>query len=198
MPRSPQDNRFLIRDKESRYGTFVNGERITERPLVHGDRIRLGRSGGTEMVFLLGDSAVQRRTRDDERRSGTCARSRRCSRACARSVRTRARGRPGAGPRFGDRGHRRRARVHHARPTPTSGLEFKLPATRGRARSGPQLRHQPQDSPKMSSDRRAAIVADLLDGDLATCTWARWRSASATCSACRCGSCVTGSGGSEG
>ncbi len=52
-----QDNQFLIRDRNSRYGTYVNGEQVTERPLAHGDRIRLGRSGGAEMVFLLADSA---------------------------------------------------------------------------------------------------------------------------------------------
>jgi serine phosphatase RsbU (regulator of sigma subunit)/pSer/pThr/pTyr-binding forkhead associated (FHA) protein len=48
---------FLIRDKQSRYGTFVNDEPVTERPLAHGDRIRLGRSGGAELVFLLADTA---------------------------------------------------------------------------------------------------------------------------------------------
>ena len=52
-----QNNQFLVRDKNSRYGTYVNGEQVSERPLVHGDRIRLGRSGGAEMVFLLADSA---------------------------------------------------------------------------------------------------------------------------------------------
>src|SRR6476620_12586493 len=48
---------FVIRDRNSRYGTYVNDEQVTERPLVHGDRIRLGRSGGAEMVFLLAESA---------------------------------------------------------------------------------------------------------------------------------------------
>lgn len=48
---------FLLRDRASRYGTFVNGEQVTERALAHGDRIRLGRSGGAEMVFLTGDIA---------------------------------------------------------------------------------------------------------------------------------------------
>src|SRR6476469_8740862 len=48
---------FVVRDKQSRYGTFVNGEPITgDRTLAHGDRIRLGRSGGAELVFLLADS----------------------------------------------------------------------------------------------------------------------------------------------
>jgi phosphoserine phosphatase RsbU/P len=45
--------RLLIRDCSSRFGTFVNGERVTARPLRHGDHIRLGRSGSAEFVFLL-------------------------------------------------------------------------------------------------------------------------------------------------
>ena len=49
------DGRFTIKDRASRYGTFINGEQITEHPLIHGDRIRLGRSGGAEIVFLLTD-----------------------------------------------------------------------------------------------------------------------------------------------
>src|SRR5919107_1070748 len=47
--------RFTLKDRASRYGTFINGEQITEHPLIHGDRIRLGRSGGAEIVFLLTD-----------------------------------------------------------------------------------------------------------------------------------------------
>ena len=43
--------RFLLRDRGSRYGTFVNGEQITERALEHGDRIRLGRTDAIELVF---------------------------------------------------------------------------------------------------------------------------------------------------
>jgi serine phosphatase RsbU (regulator of sigma subunit) len=45
--------RFLLRDRGSRYGTFVNEQQVNERPLVHGDRIRLGRTGSAELVFLL-------------------------------------------------------------------------------------------------------------------------------------------------
>jgi sigma-B regulation protein RsbU (phosphoserine phosphatase) len=48
---------FMLRDRQSRYGTFVNDEPVTERPLAHGDRIRLGRTGGAELVFLLADTA---------------------------------------------------------------------------------------------------------------------------------------------
>src|ERR671914_2705422 len=51
-----ENNLFVLRDRNSRYGTYVNGEQVSERTLVHGDRIRLGRTGGAEMVFLLADS----------------------------------------------------------------------------------------------------------------------------------------------
>jgi serine phosphatase RsbU (regulator of sigma subunit)/pSer/pThr/pTyr-binding forkhead associated (FHA) protein len=51
-----ENDRFVIRDRNSRYGTYVNGEQVTEKALAHGDRIRLGRTGGAEMVFLLADS----------------------------------------------------------------------------------------------------------------------------------------------
>jgi phosphoserine phosphatase RsbU/P len=44
--------RYLIRDRESRYGTFVNGEPVTECELRSGDRVRLGRGGGADLVFL--------------------------------------------------------------------------------------------------------------------------------------------------
>jgi phosphoserine phosphatase RsbU/P len=50
------NGRYLLRDKGSRYGTYVNGDQVTERTLAHGDRIRLGRSGGAEMVFLLAET----------------------------------------------------------------------------------------------------------------------------------------------
>ena len=45
-------DRFVLRDRGSRYGTFVGDEMVTERPLVEGDRIRLGRSSAIELVFL--------------------------------------------------------------------------------------------------------------------------------------------------
>jgi sigma-B regulation protein RsbU (phosphoserine phosphatase) len=46
------DGRFMLRDRGSRCGTFVNDEQVTERPLRHRDKIRLGRSGSSELVFL--------------------------------------------------------------------------------------------------------------------------------------------------
>ena len=51
-------DRYIVRDRSSRYGTFVNGDGITERTLAHGDRIRLGRSGGAELVFLIEEAGA--------------------------------------------------------------------------------------------------------------------------------------------
>jgi len=53
------DGTFVLKDRASRYGTYVNGDQVTERHLAHGDRIRLGRSGGAEMVFLVTESLPQ-------------------------------------------------------------------------------------------------------------------------------------------
>src|SRR5476649_646385 len=47
----------VIRDKQSRFGTFVNGEKHSERVLAHGDQIRLGQAGDTEIVFFIDDEA---------------------------------------------------------------------------------------------------------------------------------------------
>src|SRR3954464_8636519 len=43
----------IIRDKQSRFGTFVNGEKHLEKALAHGDQIRLGQAGYTEIVFFI-------------------------------------------------------------------------------------------------------------------------------------------------
>ncbi len=48
---------YTLHDRTSRYGTFVNDAQVNERALAHGDRIRLGRTGGAEMVFLLAEGA---------------------------------------------------------------------------------------------------------------------------------------------
>ena len=49
---------YVLRDRGSRYGTFVNSEQVNEKILTHGDLIRLGRSGGAEMVFLIDEPTV--------------------------------------------------------------------------------------------------------------------------------------------
>ena len=56
------DGRFVLKDRGSRCGTFVNDEQVSERPLRHRDKIRLGRSGSAEMVFLADDGADSRTT----------------------------------------------------------------------------------------------------------------------------------------
>ena len=50
-----EDGRYLLRDRESRYGTYVNGEAVTECELRPGDRVRLGRGGGADLLFLASD-----------------------------------------------------------------------------------------------------------------------------------------------
>jgi serine phosphatase RsbU (regulator of sigma subunit) len=47
-----EGDRYRLLDRGSRYGTFVNGEALTEHTLVDGDRIRLGRSAAVDLVFL--------------------------------------------------------------------------------------------------------------------------------------------------
>lgn len=49
------DGSYVLRDRGSRYGTFVNGEQVTEHPLKHGDHIQFGRTSGTEVVFIIDD-----------------------------------------------------------------------------------------------------------------------------------------------
>lgn len=49
------DGSYVLRDRGSRYGTFVNGDQVTEQPLKHGDHIQFGRTSGTEVVFLVED-----------------------------------------------------------------------------------------------------------------------------------------------
>src|SRR5207245_9642053 len=48
---------YVIRDKQSRFGTYVNGDRTSEKVLAHGDQIRLGQAGDTESVFFVDGEA---------------------------------------------------------------------------------------------------------------------------------------------
>jgi serine phosphatase RsbU (regulator of sigma subunit) len=50
-----QNGDWILRDKGSRYGTYVNGESVTEHKLAHGDRVQFGRASGADVVFLTGD-----------------------------------------------------------------------------------------------------------------------------------------------
>ena len=73
---------WLLRDRGSRCGTFVNNEPVTERVLRHGDQIRLGMKSGAELVFLLDGSGVDPRA-PALRRSPISGRWHPCSMACA-------------------------------------------------------------------------------------------------------------------
>src|SRR5271165_4471831 len=53
----------IVRDLDSRYGSFVNGERITERKLVHLDRIRFGETS-PELHFIAQSSGAVERVTD--------------------------------------------------------------------------------------------------------------------------------------
>jgi len=46
-----------LRDCGSKFGTFVNGEQITERVLKSGDALRFGRTEDMQMVYLVGEHA---------------------------------------------------------------------------------------------------------------------------------------------
>lgn len=53
-------DRFILRDRGSRWGTFVNGEPIAERHLEPGDRIHIGRRNGADLVFgIESDSSAR-------------------------------------------------------------------------------------------------------------------------------------------
>nr|UXE44931.1 hypothetical protein Hi04_10k_c3996_00006 [uncultured bacterium] len=48
---------FVIHDRQSSFGTFVNDQKIDSRTLQPGDRIRLGQSTDVDVVFAVGDEA---------------------------------------------------------------------------------------------------------------------------------------------
>lgn len=50
--------RYVIKDRGSRFGTFVNGEQITDRELSHGDTIRLGQTADSQVVFLVDNATT--------------------------------------------------------------------------------------------------------------------------------------------
>ncbi len=52
-----ENGALVLKDRGSRYGTFVNGEAVTEHTLTHGDRVQFGRTGGAEVIFLTDAAA---------------------------------------------------------------------------------------------------------------------------------------------
>ena len=60
------DGHYVLRDRDSKYGTYVNGVRVIEQALTHSDQIECGR-GGAALMFL----AAERDSRDDSRAGAT-------------------------------------------------------------------------------------------------------------------------------
>src|SRR3954470_18074235 len=162
-----QDSHFVLRDRNSRYGTYVNGEQVTERTLAHGDRIRLGRTGGAEMVFLLADSPAP-----VERATTTAVGDLRQIAVLLEGLRALGSGRvlddvlslvldSAIEVSGGERGFIMLA-------PPTGELEFKMARGKGRTTlpgsSFATSRKIPEEVFRTGEPR---IVADLLDGELA-------------------------------
>jgi phosphoserine phosphatase RsbU/P len=52
-----QGEAFVLHDRQSSFGTFVNDQKIDARTLQPGDHIRLGQSTDVDVVFAVGDDA---------------------------------------------------------------------------------------------------------------------------------------------
>ncbi|MGE0704785.1 MAG: SpoIIE family protein phosphatase [Vicinamibacterales bacterium] len=52
------DGQATLRDTGSKFGTYVNGEQITERVLQSGDALRFGRTDDMQVVFVVGEQLV--------------------------------------------------------------------------------------------------------------------------------------------
>ena len=49
---------YVLSARESRYGTFLDGEAVTQCELRSGDRVRLGRGAGADLVFFTGEEPL--------------------------------------------------------------------------------------------------------------------------------------------
>jgi len=160
---------YILRDRGSRYGTYVNGEAVTEHPLKHGDLVRLGRSGGAELVFLLED---QQHEKSSDKHTTSAVGDLRQVAALLEGLRALGSGRvldevlalvmdsalevTGA-----ERGFIMLAGTDNI-------LEFKIARGRGRVTlPGSQFETSRKIPEEVFSTGHEKIVADLLDGDLA-------------------------------
>lgn len=161
-------DRFAVKDRSSRYGTFVNDEPVTgERRLAHGDRVRLGRSGGAEIVFLLAESPPM-----TDRTTTTAIGDLRQVAALLEGLRA-----LGSGRVLDDVlalvldsaievGSAERGFIMLA--SEQGALEFKMARARGRVLlSGVSFATSRKIPEEVFRTGESRIVADLLDGDLA-------------------------------
>jgi serine phosphatase RsbU (regulator of sigma subunit)/pSer/pThr/pTyr-binding forkhead associated (FHA) protein len=156
-----------LRDCASSFGTFVNGERTAERVLASGDRITLGQSDDTEIVFAVGDEAPSQ-----ERSSVAAVSEIRHMAGLLEGLRALGAGRvvddvltlvldAAIDVTGAERGFIMLA-------TGAGGLEFKLARSRGHLTlSGKTFATSRKIPESVFATGREAIVEDLLDGDLA-------------------------------
>jgi len=159
---------YILKDRASRYGTFVNGDPVTEHSLTHGDRIRLGRSGGAEMVFLVRDTDVV----EEKSPTTTAIGDLRQIGALLEGLRA-----LGSGRVLDDVlslvldsaidvGGAERGFIMLANPT-TTELEFKMARARGRITlSGGTFETSRKIPEEVFRTGEAKIVADLLDSGI--------------------------------
>jgi serine phosphatase RsbU (regulator of sigma subunit)/pSer/pThr/pTyr-binding forkhead associated (FHA) protein len=157
----------VIRDKQSRFGTFVNGEKHSEKVLAHGDQIRLGESRDFEIIFYVHDEAPS-----NERSAVSAASELRQMAALLEGLRAMGSGRvldevlamvldsaievTGA-----ERGFIMLANREQV-------LEFKLARARGKVTLPGRTFETSRKIPEtVFSTGQQTIVEDLLDGDLA-------------------------------
>jgi serine phosphatase RsbU (regulator of sigma subunit)/pSer/pThr/pTyr-binding forkhead associated (FHA) protein len=163
-----QDGKIILRDCESKFGTFVNGEKITERELKPGDTIGLGQTNDTNIVFAVGDEGMS-----GERMANSAATELRHMAALLEGLRALGSGKvleevlalvldsaievTGA-----ERGFIMLANAQQE-------LELKLVRARGKMTLGGRTFETSRKIPEMVfSTGQQKIVEDLLDGDLAT------------------------------
>ena len=166
---SSENGGYVIRDKQSRFGTFVNGEKHNEKVLAHGDQIRLGQAGDTEIIFFVDDEAPS-----VERSAVSAASELRQMAALLEGLRALGSGRvlddvltmvldsaievTGAERGFIMLDNRERERE----------LEFKLARARGKVTLPGRTFETSRKIPEtVFSTGQQTIVEDLLDGDLA-------------------------------
>lgn len=166
---SIENGSCVLRDKESRFGTFVNGEKVVERVLAHADAIRFGQAGDTDIVFFVNDEAPS-----VEKSAVLAATELRQMAALLESLRALGSGRvldevlalvldsaievTGA-----ERGFIMMANREHA-----GQLDFKLARARGKVTlSGRTFETSRKIPESVFASGQQTIVDDLLDGDLA-------------------------------
>src|SRR5262245_40833869 len=163
-----QDGKILLRDCDSKFGTFVNGEKITQRELRPGDTIGLGQTSDTNIVFAVGDEGMS-----GERMANSAATELRHMAALLEGLRALGSGKvldevlalvldsaievTGA-----ERGFIMLANAQQE-------LELKLVRARGKMTLGGRTFETSRKIPEMVfATGQQKIVEDLLDGDLAT------------------------------